>query len=62
MVVSFGVGHCCSSDPVLLLLWLCCRSAPTPLTQPPSLETSVCRGYGPKKEKKENELLDLLES
>ena len=47
---SCGVGRRCSSDPKLLWLW--CRPAAVVLIGPPSLETSICQGCGPKRKKK----------
>ena len=49
--MSCGVGHRCSSDPELLSLW--CRPAATAPDWTPSLETSICRGCGPKKRQKD---------
>ena len=45
--VSCAVGHRCSSDPTLL--WYRPASVSTP-----SLGTSICHRYGPKKQKNKN--------
>ena len=45
--MSCGVGHRYSSD--LALLWLWCRPAAVAPIGPPSLGTSICHRYGPKK-------------
>ena len=47
--MSCGVGHRHGSD--LVLLWLWCSSGYS-CDSTPSLGTSICRGYGPKKTKK----------
>ena len=47
--MSCGVRRRHGSNPALLWLWLWCRLAPTDLIKTPSLRTSICRGYGPKK-------------
>ena len=44
LAMSCGVGRRCGSDPVLLWLWLSADLIP-------SLETSLCHGWGPKKQK-----------
>ena len=49
ITTSCGIGHRCSLDPELLMAVAeagCCTSASTP-----SLGTSICCGYSPKKEK-----------
>ena len=50
VAVSCGVGHRGSLDPSLLWLW--CRPAAATLDLTPSLGTSICHGYDPKKQKK----------
>jgi len=47
---SFGVGCRLRLDQVLLWLW--CRLAGTAVISTPSLGTSICCRYGPKKTKK----------
>ena len=48
--MSYGVGCRLSSDPELLWLWR--RLAAVAPIRPPSLGTSICHRYGPKKLKK----------
>ena len=50
MAVSCGVGR--RRDLDLTLPWLWCRPAAMALIPPPSLGTSICHKYGPKKAKK----------
>ena len=40
----------------LALLWLWCRPVAVALMRPPGLGTSICHGWGPKKEKERNRL------
>ena len=49
--MSCGAGRRLGWDPPLLWLWS--RSAAVVLIGLPSLETSICHRYGPKKKKKE---------
>ena len=56
VAVSRGVGHRCSWEPELLLLWLCCRPAATALIGPLAWEPPYAEGVAlekterPKKE------------
>ena len=50
VAVRGSVGHRLGSDPAWLWLWH--RPAVAALVQPPSLGTSMCLGFGPKKRKK----------
>ena len=60
VAMSYGVSCRCSLDPVLL--WLCRPEAVAAST--PSLGTSICYGYGPKKAKEKeltsNKISNLL--
>ena len=53
--MSCGVGRRGRSDPLLLKLWLWCRTASTALIQPLAWETSICCRCSPKKTKKKKE-------
>ena len=48
--MSCGVGLRCGSDPALQWLW--CRPAIVPPIGPPSLGTSICHRFSPKKQNK----------
>ena len=48
--MSCGIGHRHGLDAVLLWLWY--RLAAVAPILPPSLGTSICHGWGPKKQKK----------
>ena len=50
VAVSCGVGHRCSSDPVLLWLW--CRPVATALIEPLAWELPYATGVALKKKKK----------
>ena len=48
-----GVGHRQGLDPALLWLWY--RPAATALIPPLAWELPICRGYNPKKKKKQKQ-------
>ena len=55
--VSCGAGRSCGLDPVLLLLWLCCKPAAAALNRPLAWELPYAKGAAQKR-KKEKKIHD----
>ena len=49
--MGFGIGHRCGSDPMLLLLWLWCRSAAAAPIRPLDWELPYATGVALKRKK-----------
>ena len=56
VAVSCGLRHRCGSD----LAWLWCRPAAAAPVWPPSLRTSICHRYSPKKKKESTDSTQAL--